>query len=356
MYPVMLSNLYTEFSAVFNIREQAYLLWSMPVLIWLLSSKKMRKPRGSVVKAFFCRQFIYIYVIAIAYISCTIFLLHEINIWDKSLFKDTIMWFLFVALPLMFQSGKIDSFQKFLKEIVGPLIVFSTLFEYIIGLYTFALWIEVLMVPALVMLGGMLAVSERKSEYAQVNKLLKGTQSFSGLIAILFILIHLIQHYQEYTNWTVLMQFLMPLFLSLLFLPLLYGIAIFVHYETAFVILNQHFRHRRMYRYAMLMTMFRFNGDLEGMNRWKQMVLSKNLQSKTEIDEAIMLTKTLQKAERNPHTVNEGMGWSPYQVKDLLIAKGIKTSEYKNNMDDEFCAISFPFKLNAESIFSDMIT
>lgn len=356
MYPVMLSNLYTEFSSVFNTREQAYLLWGMPVLIWLLSSKNMRKPMGSVVKAFFCRQFIYIYMIAIAYISCTIFLLHEINIWEKSLFKDTIMWFLFVALPLMFQSGKIDSFQKFIKEIVAPLIAFSILFEYIIGLYTFALWIEVLMIPALIMLGGMLAVSERKSEYTQVNKLLKGTQSFSGLIAILFIVFHLIQHYQEYTNRTVLLQFLMPLLLSLLFLPLLYGIAMFVNYETAFVILNQHFRHRRMYRYAMLMTMFRFNGDLEGMNRWKQMVLSKNLQSKTEIDEAIMLTKTLQKAERNPHTVNDGLGWSPYQVKELLIAKGIKTSEYKNNMDDEFCAISFPFKLNAESIFSDTIT
>ena len=356
MYPVMLSNLYTEFSAVFNTREQAYLFRGMPILIWLLSSKNMRKSMGGVVKTFFCRQFIYIYLIALAYISCSIFLLHGIKIWDKSLIKDTIMWFLFVALPLMFQSGKINSFQKFIKEIIAPLIAFSIIFEYIFGLYTFALWIEVLMVPALVMLGGMLAVRERKSEYAQVNKLLKGTQSFLGLIAILFIAIHLVQHYQEYANRTVLNQFLMPLFLSLLFLPLLYGIVMFVHYETAFVILNRHFRHRAMYRYAMLVTMLRFNGDLEGMNRWKQMVLSKNLQSKTEIDEAITLTKTLKKAERDPHTVNEGLGWSPYQVKNLLISKGIKTSEYKNNIDDEFCAISSPFKLDDQAILSDTVT
>ena len=266
------------------------------------------------------------------------------------------MWFLFVALPLMFHSGKIDSFQKFLKQIVAPLIAFSIIFEYIFGLYTFALWIEVLMVPALVMLGGMLAVSERKFEYAQVNKLLKGTQSFLGLIAILFIAIHLVQHYQEYANRTVLMQFLMLLFLSPLFLPLLYGIAIFVYYETAFVILNRHFRHRAMYSYAMLVTMLRFNGDLEGMNRWKQMVLSKSLQGKTEIDEAITLTKTLQKAERDPHIMNERLGWSPHQVKNLLISKGIKTSEYKNNIDDEFCAISSPFKLDDQAILSDTIT
>jgi hypothetical protein len=185
------------------------------------------------------------------------------------------MWFLFVAFPLMFQSGRIDSFQKFLKEIIGPLIAFSIIFEYIFGLCTFALWIEILMVPALVILGGILAVSERKSEYAQVNKLLKGTKSFSGLIALSYIAMHLVQHYQVYANWTVLMQFVMPMFLLLLFLPLLYGVAMFVHYETAVVILNRHFRHRRMFRYAMLMTMLRFNGDLEGMNRWKQMGMSK---------------------------------------------------------------------------------
>lgn len=356
MCPVMLSDLYIEFSEVFNNREQAYLFWGLPVLIWLLSSKKMKKSIGSIVKAFFCKQFVYVYVIALAYIACSIFLLHEINIWNKSLIKDTIMWLLFVALPLMFQSGKIDSFQKFLKEIIGPLIAFSIIFEYIFGLYTFALWIEILMVPALVILGGMLTVSERKSEYAQVNKLLKGTQAISGLIAVSFIAIHLFQHYQEYANETVLMQFLMPLFLSLLFVPLLYGISMFVHYETAFVVLNRHFRHRMMFRYALLMTMLRFNGDLEGMNRWKQMVMSKNLQSKPEIDDAITLTKTLQKAERNPHTVNVGLGWGPYQVKDLLISKGIKPSEYKNNIDDEFCAISFPIKLNDESFFSDTLT
>ncbi|MCD0490592.1 hypothetical protein LPB86_20305 [Pedobacter sp. MC2016-14] len=294
MDSVSLDNLYSYFSGIFNTREQAYLFWGIPLLIWLLSPRNTRKSAGGIVKALFCRQFVYIYIIALAYISCSIFLLHAVKIWDISLIKDTIMWFLFVALPLMFQAGKIDSFQKFLKEIVTPLIAFSIIFEYIFGLYTFKLWIEVLMVPALVMLGGMLAVSERKSEYAQVNKLLKGTQFFSGLIAVFFIMLHLVQHYQEYVNRTVLMQFLIPLFLSLLFLPLLYGIAMFIHYETAFIILKRHFRHHTMYRYAMLTTMLRFNGDLEGMNRWKQIVFSKNLQGRSEIDETIGL-KLLEK-------------------------------------------------------------
>src|SRR5690606_30295203 len=161
---------------------------------------------------------------------------------------------------------------------------------------------------------------------------------------------------QDYTNCQVLMQFLTPLFLSLLFLPLLYGIALFAHYENTFDVLKRHFRHRAIYRYALLMTMIRFNGDLAGMIRWKQMVLSKNLQSKTELNEAITLIKTLQKSERNPHTVNEGLGWSPYQVKGLLADQGLQTSDYKNSLDDEFSAYSSFKQLNSEQIIPDTIS
>jgi hypothetical protein len=352
----MLSSFYTDFSGVFNTREQAYLFWLVPVLIWMLSGQNMRRSLGGILKAFFCRQFVYIYLIALSYILCSIYLLSVVKVWDTSLIKDTIMWILFVALPLMLKSAKINSFQKFLKEIVRPLIAVSILFEYIFGLYTFALWIEILMVPALVMLGGMLAVSERKAEYAQVNKLLKGTQSIWGLAAIFFIGLHLIQNYQDYGNRMILMQFLLPLFLSLLFLLVLYGIAMYVHYEDAFVSLNRHFRHRTMFRYAMLITMVRFHGDLDGLIRWRQMVLSKNLQTRSGIDEAVALIKSLQKSESDPHTVNEGLGWSPYLVKDLLSSKGITTSEYKNGTDDEFLAISFPVALNEESLRPDRLT
>ncbi len=102
--------------------------------------------------------------------------------------------------------------------------------------------------------------------------------------------------------------------------------------------------------------MLRFHGDLDGLERWKRMAFTKNLQTREEVDEAITLVKTLQDAEQNPHTVNEGLGWSPYQVKDLLVSKGIETPDYRNTMDDEFCSISFPFKLTDDPIFSDTIT
>ena len=352
----MLAEVYARFSALFNTREQAYMFWGLPLFIWLLSAKKSRASFGILLKALFCRQFVVTYILALTYMGVVVLLLNYIGIWSTALVKDTVMWVIFVAQPLMYQAGRIDSFGRFFKEIIKPLVAFSIVFEYIFGLYTFELWIEVLTVPVAVLIAGMLVVSERRTEYAQVNKLLKGLLSILGLIAISCVLIHLIRHYKEYGNVLVLMQFLMPLSMSLSFLPFLYGISMYVHYEQLLISLERHFRHGTMYQYAILMAMLRFNGDLAGMLRWKQMVLSKNLQTKTEINESISLIKTLQHAERNPHTVAEGLGWSPYQVKDLLASKGILTSEYKNTVDDEFMSLSSPFKLNGNSALSDTIS
>lgn len=341
---------------MFNTREIAYLIWGSLLLIVLLFSGKNRSSLFDLVKAFFCKHFLYVYLIALSYVSLCVWMLYKVRIWDASLVKDTIMWFLFVALPLMYNAAKINSFQKFLKQVVRPLIAFSVIFEYIFGLYTFDWWIEILMVPVAVFIVGMLAFSEKKLEHQQVHKLMNGIFILLGLLSLTAVVFHLFYHYTDYLNRLTLMQFVMPLSLSLLFLPILYGIAMYSHYETAFVVMKRQFKLPGVYNYAMLQALVRFNGDIDGMERWKRMVFTKNLQTREEIDQAISLVKILKDAEQNPHTVNEGLGWSPYRVKDLLIAKGIKTPDYQNTMGEEFCAISFPFKLTDNPIFSDTIT
>ncbi|HWW40426.1 hypothetical protein [Pedobacter sp.] len=341
---------------MFNTREIAYLIWGTLLLIVLFFSGKNRSSLIDLIKAFFCKQFVYVYLIALTYLFICVWVLYKVKIWDSSLIKDTVMWFLFVALPLMYNAAKINSFQKFVKQVVRPLVAFSIIYEYIFGLYTFDWWIEILMVPVAVFIGGMLAFSEKKPEHRQVHKLMNGIFILIGLISLAAVVIHLIHHYTDYLNRLTAMQFIMPLCLSLMFVPFLYGIAMFTHYETAFVALKSQFKLPGVYKYTMLKVMLRFHGDLEGMERWKRMAFTKNLQTRKEVDEAITLVKTLQDAEQNPHTVNEGLGWSPYQVKDLLVSKGIESPDYRNTIDEEFCSISLPFKLSDDPIFSDTIT
>lgn len=341
---------------MFNTRELAYLFWGTIVFILLLLSKSSRGSIINLIRTLFCRQFIIIYLVALTYIISCVLLLRNLGVWESSLIKDTIIWTLFIAWPLMYEAAQINSFTKFISEIIRPLIAYSIVFEYIFSLYTFSLWIELLMIPALVLIGWTLAYSERKAEYKQVHQLVNGWFKLIGITAAISVVIHLLYHYSDYLNLQIFLKFIIPLLLSLLFLPLLYAISMLIHYEIAFVVLKRHFRDQSVYRYAMLIAMIRFNGDLPGMERWRNLILTKNLQSNEEIKQALDLIKSLQKAEKDSYTVNEGLGWSPFKIKDILVDKGLKTGDYNNTFDNEFCSISFPHRLNENNIFSDSIT
>ncbi|RZJ79720.1 MAG: hypothetical protein EOO47_09925 [Flavobacterium sp.] len=289
------------------------------------------------------------------YITLSVLLLKWTGIWNTTLLKDSIFWTFLVAFPMMFNANKIDSFKKFKTKVILPLFKFSVIFEFIFGLYTFELWIEMLIIPIIILLVGVNIFSARKPEHYKATKLSNWMINLLVLWMFYGIGKHLIYNYESYLNTETLHQFLNPLCLSILFLPILYALSIYIHYETSLVILKRYLKDPRTYRYAVTKAILYFNTNLDGLLRWKNLMVVKHLQTKKEIDDAILLIKTLQKTEQYPHTVNRDLGWSPYSAKDFLLNKGIETPTYNNTFEDEFMSVSTPFKIN-QNIIEDTIT
>lgn len=338
-----------------NTKEDAWLIYIFVGLVLCLFSKGLRSSLRSLLISLFNKQFITIYIIAFAYITLSVLLLKWVGIWSISLLKDTIFWTFLVAFPMMFNANKIDSFKKFKTIVILPLFKFSVIFEFIFGLYTFELWIEMVIIPVIALLAGINAFSARKLEHYKVTKLSKWMLNFIVLWMVYGIGKHLIYNYESYLNKQTLFQFLNPLCLSILFLPVLYALSMYIHYETSLVVLKRYLKDSRIYRYAVVQAMIYFNTNLEGLLRWKNLMVVKHLQTKKEIDDAISLIKTLQKTEQSPHTVNRDLGWSPYLAKDFLKDKGIEMPSYDNTFEEEFMSVSSPFKIN-QNIIEDTIT
>lgn len=341
---------------MFNTRELAYVIWGTITLCFILRSKSSRIALAGILRLLFCKKLLYVYAISLIYAGLSVILLARLTAWDSSQVKDTVMWYFSVACPLMFKSARVKSFENFVKEIGKPLIAVSIFFEFALGLYTFDLWIELLMAPALILIVGISAFAGDKPEKAKLTKVMNALQLLIGIAGLAAIIWHLIMHYNDYLTRGVLMQFSIPLSLSLLFVPLLYGLAMFVHYEDALSVLKSHFKDKGVYYYAVFKIMLRFHGDLAGLGRWRHMVFTKNIQTGAEVDQAIILIKKLQKAEAEPHTVNEGLGWSPYRVKDLLISRRTEMTDYKNTFGKEFMSITMPVKVNGSGPLADTIT
>lgn len=308
-----------------NTKEDAWLIYIFVGLILCMFSKGLRSSLKSLLLSLFNKHFIAIYIIALAYITLPALLIKWIGIWNTSLLKDTIFWTFLVAFPMMFNANKIDSFKKFKTTVILPLFKFSVIFEFIFGLYTFELWIEMLIIPIIILLVGVNIFSARKPEQYKVTKLSKWLLNLIVLWMFYGIGKHLIYNYESYLNIETLHQFLNPLCLSILFLPVLYALSMYIHYETSLVILKRYLKDPRTYSYAVTKAILYFNTNLDGLLRWKNLMVVKHLQTKKEIDDAILLIKTLQKTEQYPHKVNRDLGWSPYSAKDFLLNKGIET-------------------------------
>lgn len=338
-----------------NTKDNAWLIYIFMGLVLCMFSKGLRNSFKSLLTSLFNKQFIIIYIITFIYITLSVFLLSWLRIWNISLLKDTIFWTFLVAFPMMFNANKIDSFKKFKTTVIFPLFKFSIIFEFIFGLYTFELWIEMLIIPIIVLLAGINAVSARNPEQHKVTKLSKWILTFVVLWVFYGIGKHLLYNYESYLKVSTILQFLNPLCLSILFLPLLYTLSMYLHYENSLIVVKRFLKDPSTYRYAITRAMIYFNTNLEGLIRWKNLVVVKHLQTKKEIDDAISLIKTQQKIEKDPHTVNSNLGWSPYLAKDFLLENGIETPTYNNTYEDEFMSISLPLKIN-ENLIEDTIT
>jgi len=119
--------------------------------------------------------------------------------------------------------------DTFLKNIKMAIVI-----EFIVNLYTFNFWIELIIIPLLVIFGGLKAVSELKKEYLQVNKFLNFIIGAFGILIILFTLNNIFGDLRGFITIENLRVFLLAPILTILYMPFIYTCALIFAYERLF--------------------------------------------------------------------------------------------------------------------------
>ncbi len=219
----------------FNTREIAIILWLLVLTIWILSQEKIRQSFSGVLKSLFQIKILSVIIAAIVYTGFTVLVLVKIGIWDFSLLKDTIYWFLAVAFVLLMNTNKANQEKGFFIKILKDNLKIILALEFILTLYTFNLVAEIILVPVLVFIVAMSAVSELKKEYLPVKKLFDFILSLIGVFFIVFALGKVFGDFQNIMTSQNLKTFILPPLLTFSFIPFVYFFAIIMAYETLFV-------------------------------------------------------------------------------------------------------------------------
>lgn len=98
----------------------------------------------------------------------------------------------------LFKLEKIKQDMHFFKHSVLDNLKLLAILQFVVGVYTFSLCIEVLLVPVLALLGAMLAIAETDSKHHQVKVFLEFCLSIFGVVLIVYTLYMLMTNFGEF--------------------------------------------------------------------------------------------------------------------------------------------------------------
>ncbi len=328
---------------ILNNREWAFVIWFFIFIIFTLSSPKMKKVRESfkqVLKAFFVKAIITTLALMIIYITIVVFALFKIGLWESHQLKNTIIWAISVGALSLFKINSIKEDRHFFKNSVLANLKLIAIVQFVIGVYTFGLFVELLLVPLLVILGAMLALAQTDEKYHLVEKILNGIMVTFGSILIFYSIYMLISNCGEFAKKQTIYDFYIPPLLTFLYLPFIFVMMVFTTYEVVFVRLQFFIKDLKLRRFAKIYSMFTFHFRINLLERWASTLPFQDTSSKDDIKKSVKRIFKMVSVEKNPPEVPLQEGWSPYVAKQFLLSEGLETGYYHPTGQQEWCASS----------------
>lgn len=231
----------------FSNRELALLIWLIIVLVYSLIKDKWRCYLKRIITSAFALKLVIVYITLIIYAFVIILLLYLTNIWEICLLKDTIIWLLFSALATAFTLINIKNFSYFTGLIKSNITV-TAIVQFIINLYSFSLAIELIMLPIIVFTTALSAYSEyytkNVQDYHKVHSCLNILLSIIGIVYLGFTFYKAIIGFDSINLIDISQQLMLPIILTILFIPYYWLLALYINYEKIFVAINVMFRHK----------------------------------------------------------------------------------------------------------------
>lgn len=240
---------------ILSTREWAITIWGTVFFIWVLTQRKIRESLWNVIKILMGKHLRRFFMVITFYVAGITLVFYQLPYWNNMYLKDILLWFIFSGISYCVNSitkSDTDYLKSTLKENFRIIVVI----EYFMGIFTFKLWIELLIIPAITILVLMNVVAEHEEKYRTVHRLINIVLALIGWWMLWGAVSVGLEEYKELNAMTTLISFLIPIAYTILILPLEYGLAIYSGYEQIFVIMkirdNQDKKIRRKHRWRVI--------------------------------------------------------------------------------------------------------
>ena len=265
--------------------------------------------------------------------------MNDLGFWENHQLKNTIVWFSTVGVFSLFQINKIKEDRSFFKRTILDNLKLIAVIQFFIGIYTFNLITELILLPVLFFIAVLAEFSKRDKDHAKVHYLLNGILSFIGFLLIAYFVYSVFTNFGEVAKEKIMYDFFVPITLTIFYIPFLYFMLLYSVYEETFIRIKYFIKNKWMRAFFKVLAIIIFNTRIELLERWVSSLEYVRTKSFRSVFYSMYEVFKLRKVEKTGYHVSKSEGWCPYIAKDFLIGESLNTGYY-HRLFDEWLASS----------------
>ena len=219
---------------LFTTREIATFIWFILFFCLMSINKQVRKNLIRVIKIALAPQLAIPAIIIYLYGILFCIFVSQQPMWEVEYCKDVFMWDTFAGLPLCFGAVQTQN-AKYFKRIITNNLKLTVLFECVFSTFTYSLIAELIIIPVVFIIGLMQAVADHKNEYKTIANVFQKLLLIIGFIMLAATCKHAIDEFKISQAPQMVASLIIPLILSILYIPLSYLLSLYANYQEAFI-------------------------------------------------------------------------------------------------------------------------
>lgn len=223
---------------ILNNREWAIVIWAAIALCLMTLKKDIRKELVNVVKAFLNPKVIIPVILLFTYIVVEVKIGAMLSLWHAGLMKETVVWAVTSGLVMFSQFNTAAVEPKYFRRRILLAFKITVFIEVLINLYAFNLLTELVLQPFILLIVVLAAFAALDKTHKPVEKLMNGILVVIGIVLLSFAIGHIIGDWATLDKSDLVLQLLLPVWLSIGLLPFVYILALYASYETMFLVMR----------------------------------------------------------------------------------------------------------------------
>lgn len=218
---------------IFTTREITIFFYAIILIAYILMRNKGKDIIIPVIKAACHIKLVIPFLIVLLFAAGFTLLCTYFPFWNWIYVKDIIFWTLFAGVPVCFNATSRTIEEHYFKNIIIDNLKFAALVEFFTGTFTFHIVLELLLQPLLVLFMILQSTLVKKTE--SVKKFIDGLVAIFGFGILALTIKSAIDSIGSIQFIDIVVGLILPIVLSIFYLPVAYFFAVYAKYEILFL-------------------------------------------------------------------------------------------------------------------------